>query len=104
MKNRIILASAFVLMITTVALAGETSYSTVQPIFKDKCGYCHGTNGGFPVMPGKDWTKYEDAFSHKDKIKNRILKGEMPPRGNTKQLTDTERSLIESWVNGGGLK
>jgi uncharacterized membrane protein len=52
-------------------------------------------------MGDKNWQVYENAFSHKDKIKEKIISKEMPIG---KNMPQSERDLIVEWVNEGAKK
>lgn len=68
-------------------------FADVKPIFKDRCSKCHSSGA-------LDWTKYENAFAHKDAIRIRVaVFKNMPPAG--QYITDEERYFIKKWVDEG---
>jgi uncharacterized membrane protein len=67
----------------------------IKPIFKTRCSECHN------YMPGKNWQKYEDAYSDRLNIKIKMLTKEMPQG---KDMPQEERNLIVDWVNGGAVR
>lgn len=100
---RFLLSLILVSLITpsTVVMASvQVPYVVVQQIFKEKCVMCHTSS----VMPGKDWSKYEEVVKYKASIKNRVsIKKDMPPAGMS-SLTDNERRMIEEWIDLGGIR
>jgi len=87
----------------------------ILPILSNKCFACHGPDSKKPSELRLD--SYEAATADRDGTKaidpNDLPESEilfrihdkedpMPPLDAEKQLTDTERSLLSSWINSGG--
>lgn len=73
--------------------SSSLTYTTdIKPIFKKRCSQCHD------YMEGKNWQIYKDAFSRRDKIKERIENKTMPMGLDMPQY---ERDMIIKWVDEG---
>ena len=75
-----------------ISAASPTYYEDIKPIFKKHCSECHD------YMSGKNWQKYEEAFSHKELIKEKVKSKEMPMG---RDMPQEERDKIINWVDTG---
>ena len=83
------------LFLLTLLVSNPTYTKDIKPIFKNRCSQCHD------YFPDKNWQKYEIAFSHKDKIKEKMISKEMPMG---QDMPQDERDLIIKWVDQGAIK
>lgn len=84
-----------VLIVSGCSISAETTPTytkDIKPIFKNRCSQCHD------YLKDKNWQLYQDAFRHKDKIKEKMLDKTMP-MGQT--MPQDERDLIVKWVDMG---
>lgn len=82
---------------TTPISKGIVGFDQVKPIFEAKCIMCH--NGS--THP-KNWTNYDTAKADLVKLNERLfVVANMPSVGS---LSPSEKSLIKSWLAGGGAK
>jgi len=72
-----------------------TFTNPVQNIFANKCFICHNKRS----MPGKDWTKYEQAYKYRKRIYDRVIIRKDMPKGLT--MTNEEREIIKKWIDQG---
>lgn len=71
----------------------DLSFKTdMKPIFQQRCYSCH--QSGY-----WDWTKYDNAFKYKDKIRWRVWETRTMPLGGN--ITEDERKKIRDWVDQG---
>ena len=88
----------------------EVAFVKVAPVFKDKCGGCHGgvnAKGGLDMRSAKSTIAGGDngeAVKPGDPdnslLWQEIVEGKMPPK-NKPKLTDEEKKLIKEWIAGG---
>ena len=73
------------------------TYTTdvTKPIFKNRCSECHDH------MVARNWQVYDNAFSYRYAIKERILSRTMPMG---RDMPQKERDLIVKWVDQGAKK
>lgn len=83
---------SFILPFTLTAHADLTYSKDIKPIFKNRCSECHD------YLADKNWQKYEDAFKHKDTIKQKMLDKSMPMG---RDMPQNERDQIVQWVDQG---
>jgi hypothetical protein len=71
-------------------------YSTIKPLFEQKCGTCHGQGSAFG-----NWSDYNQVLLKKDRIYQRVVvKKDMPLTG---KLDENTRKLIGKWINDGAI-
>jgi hypothetical protein len=88
----------------------EVAFAKVGPIFKDKCGVCHGganAKGGLDlrsakaaIMGGDSGPGVKPGDPDNSPIWQQITDGTMPPKGKPK-LTADEKKLIKEWIASG---
>ena len=94
----------------TPKAGAEVAFAKVGPIFKDKCGVCHGganAKGGLDLrsaraaMQGGDTGEgLKPGDPDNSLIWQMIAEGTMPPKGKP-QLTADDKKLIRDWIAGG---
>jgi hypothetical protein len=90
--------------------AAEATFVRVAPVFKDKCGVCHGganAKGGLDlrsakaaIAGGDNGEAVKPGDPDNSLIWQMIAEGTMPPKGKP-QLTADEKKLIKDWIAGG---
>lgn len=80
------------------AQATKVGFALVEPILKKSCTSCHGPGGDFP-----DLSTYEKASSAGDRIV-RSSAGDLPSMPKGTKLTDSEKSTLRAWKDGGYAK
>lgn len=77
----------------------EISYAKeVRPVFSKNCASCHNAKSGLG-----NWLVYEEAFKNRLAIQRRVKSREMPAHGGTR-MSESDRELINAWVNTGANK
>lgn len=71
---------------------GVTFNKDIKVIAATVCFKCHHTYGN-------DWSAYQDAYSHRNQIYNRIWVTRDMPQGIF--MNETTRALFRDWVNQG---
>lgn len=89
------IALLMTLLLPFSASAATTYTAHAQPILKNRCARCH------EYLPEKNWSKYEDAFKHRDAIKTKMLDKTMPP---DQDIPQAERDTLIKWVDEGAQK
>jgi hypothetical protein len=90
--------------------SSAVEFAKVAPVFKDKCGGCHGganAKGGLDLRSAKSTITGGDTGEavkpgdpDNSLLWQQIVEGKMPPK-NKPKLTDDEKKLIKEWITGG---
>jgi len=88
----------------------EVTFAKVAPVFKDKCGVCHGganAKGGLDlrsakaaIAGGDNGEAVKPGDPDNSLLWQEIVEGKMPPK-NKPKLTEDEKKLIKEWIAGG---
>lgn len=83
----------------------KPSFTQVQAIVKERCLSCHSakpTDATFPVPPnGVTFESPEILKQYADRIRDRVYVSKTMPLVNRTNMTDDERSVMNSWVLSG---
>jgi len=75
-----------------LSIANPTYTQDIKPIFQNRCSRCHDYLGD------KNWQVYQNAYTHRDMIKVKMLDKSMPP---DTSIPQEERDLIVKWIDKG---
>jgi hypothetical protein len=88
----------------------EVTFARVAPVFKDKCGVCHGganAKGGLDlrsakaaIAGGDNGEAVKPGDPDNSLLWQQIVEGKMPPK-NKPKLTEDEKKLIKEWIASG---
>jgi hypothetical protein len=91
------------------APTGPATWDTVAPIFKARCGACHGTN----AMKGLNLTSYQSAMAGGtdgpviipgDLENSRLVQIQSAAKKHNGQLTPAELEIVKQWILGGAAE
>jgi uncharacterized membrane protein len=107
-------AAALVIVATAIALAprgsasataAPVSFAQVEPIFAQRCAVCHAahpTQPGFPIAPaGVLLDTPAHIAANAPRVREQAVTTHAMPLGNITHMTDTERTLVGTWIDQG---
>jgi hypothetical protein len=91
------------------AANGPTTYATLQPIFQDKCGSCHGDAAmkGLNLLTFETIMKGSDngpVITPNDPENSVLVKVQSDPAGHFGQLSADELELVKQWIQNGAVE